>query len=90
MSGVAMLRRPGLSLHVGPDWLVRCSVYPDTTPILSVDVAGTALNITPAGRAAGESAVRFARGLVRNAQEFAAEVEWIAQLTDKASESDAT
>jgi hypothetical protein len=78
-----------LSLHVGSDWLVRCSVYPDTTPILSVDVAGTALNITPDGRAADESAVRFALQLVRNAQEFAAEVERIAQLPDKAAESTA-
>ncbi len=66
-----------LSLHVGSDWMVRCSTYPETTPILSVDTGGTALMITPTGQDADEAAVQFARELARKAQQFADEVERI-------------
>lgn len=64
-----------ISLHVGSDWTVRCSAYADQTPILTVDAGDTGVSITPTGREATEAAVAFARALVRNAQEFAAEVE---------------
>jgi len=64
-----------IGLHVGPDWLVRCSTYDDTTPILSIDAGPIALNITIKGKHADQSAVDFARALVRDVQTFAAEVE---------------
>jgi acetylornithine/succinyldiaminopimelate/putrescine aminotransferase len=63
------------SLHVGSNWMVRCSAYTDQTPILTVNAGDTAVSITPTGREATEAAVKFARALARDSQAFAAEVE---------------
>lgn len=67
-----------ISFHAGEGASVTCSSYPDTTPILSVDLpGGTWLNISLADRKARVSgqAVAFARELVRAAEQFAAEAE---------------
>jgi integrase len=63
------------TVHVGTDWTVRCSAYPGKTPIFSVDAGPVAVAVCIQGRDASESAVEFARELVRQAQVFAAEVE---------------
>ncbi len=64
-----------VSLHVGSDFMIRCSTYDDTTPILSIDAGDSALSVTPAGRDATDEALKFARSLARHAQQFADEVE---------------
>jgi hypothetical protein len=83
-----------LTHHIGSDWRVRCSTYPDTTPILSVDGGPLTVLISTRGRDADESAVEFARALAREARKFADEMERMhaAQLdksTNKAADSDA-
>ena len=64
-----------VSYHVGGDWVVRCSTYADTTPILSVDAGPAALSITTKGNIAGKTAVEFARALAREVRKFADEIE---------------
>jgi hypothetical protein len=64
-----------VSCHVGADWRVRCTAYPDTTPILSFDAGSSAVSVTAKGRDAGGAAVEFARALAREAQRFAEEME---------------
>ena len=73
-----------LSYHAGADWRVRCNTYPETTPILSVDGGPSTVSISTRGRTADDSAVEFARALVREAQRFADEMERMhaAQLAD--------
>ena len=62
-------------LHVGSDFTIRCSTYPDQVPILSIDAGSSAISLTSATRDATDDALRFARSLARHAQEFADEVE---------------
>jgi hypothetical protein len=66
-----------MSAHAGEGASVTCNIYPDTTPILSVDLPGVWLNISLANRKAhvSEQAVTFARALAQAAQQFAAEAE---------------
>jgi len=64
-----------LGLHVGSDWVVRCSTYEESTPILSVDAGGTVMSFSIAERSTTDSAVAFARDLAHKAQAFADEVE---------------
>lgn len=75
------------SYHVGRDWVVRCTTYPDTTPILSIDAGGSAVSVTTKGKDADKAAVEFARALAREAQKFADEVQRMhaAQLADKST-----
>ena len=63
-------------LYVGTDWQVRCSTYPDSTPILSIDAGRTVMSvsITPL-KQMGDEAVAFARALARHAALFAADCE---------------
>jgi hypothetical protein len=63
-------------LYVGTDWQVRCSTYPDSTPILSIDAGRTVMSvsITPL-KQMGDEAVAFARELARQAARFAADCE---------------
>src|ERR1017187_6004445 len=63
-------------LYVGTDWQGRCSTYPHSTPILSIDAGRTTLSvsITPMKRM-GEEAVAFAREFARQATLFAADCE---------------
>jgi|ERR1017187_483264 hypothetical protein len=63
-------------LYVGTDWQVRCSTYPASTPILSIDAGRSAMSvsITPMKQISDE-AVAFARELARQAALFAAECE---------------
>ncbi len=75
MSGGASFSRIGV--HVGADWLVRCSTYLEGTPILAIDTGRIMLNISIEGKDADQSAVDFARALVRNGQAFASAVERI-------------
>jgi len=64
------------SVHVGADWGVRCSAYPDQAPILTVDAGTTAVSITVTARSApGPQSVEFARELAAQAARFAAECE---------------
>jgi hypothetical protein len=83
------------SLHIGDDWLVRCSTYDETTPILALDAGPSAVCITTRGKDANTAAVEFARALADSARKFADEMERMhaAQLdgggTDKAADSDA-
>jgi hypothetical protein len=68
----------GLGLYVGADGWVTCHHYADKTPILAISAGGTSLSIGIKDRYATEdTAVEFARVLLRTAQEFAAEVERI-------------
>ncbi len=63
-------------LHVGTDWHVQCSTYPDRTPILSVDAGHHAISVCIAGRTViSAEAVAFARELAHEAGRFAAECE---------------
>ncbi len=65
-----------VSLHVGTDWHVQCSTYPDTTPILSVDAGHCGVSVSIAGRAAiSAAAVAFARELASETARFAPECE---------------
>ncbi len=64
-----------VSCHVGADWVVRCSTYPDTTPILSFDAGSSAVSVTTMGKVADKAAVEFARVLAREARRFADEME---------------
>jgi hypothetical protein len=83
------------SLHIGDDWLVRCSTYDDTTPILALDAGPSAVCITTRGKDANTAAVEFARALADAARKYADEMERMhaAQLggdsTDKTAGSDA-
>ena len=63
-------------LYVGTDWQVRCSTYPHSTPILSIDAGRTTLSvsITPMKRM-GDEAVAFAQEFARQAARFAADCE---------------
>ena len=64
------------SVHVGADWHVRCSTYPATTPILSIDAGNAAVSVSIADREhMPAEAVTFARELARQAARFAAECE---------------
>jgi hypothetical protein len=64
------------SLHIGSDWQVRCSTYPDTPPILSVGGwhMEIAVSIADRQRVSAE-AVAFAQELTRQAAVFAADCE---------------
>ena len=64
------------SLHIGSDWQVRCSTYPDTPPILSVGGwhMEIAVSIADRQRVSAE-AVAFAQELAGQAAVFAAECE---------------
>jgi hypothetical protein len=75
------------SLYVGTDNWVNCHHYGDKTPILVIDAGDTSVTISPAGREATDAAVEFARALVRNAQDYAAEIERLhaAQLASDAT-----
>ena len=55
---------------------MRCSTYPQSTPILTIDAgrAAMSVSITPMKRI-GDEAVAFARELARQAALFAAECE---------------
>ena len=79
-------------LYVGTDWQVRCSTYPASTPILTIDAGRSAMSvsITPM-KQMGDEAVAFARELARQATLFAAECERLhaAELERLASASEA-
>ena len=65
-----------VSLHAGADAQVRCSVYEDVAPILSLETVPLAVSVTTAGRAAcSPEEVAFARRLAEQAAKFAAECE---------------
>ena len=63
------------SYRVGDDWRMRCGIYADTTPILSVDAGPSTVSFTTKGKSAGKAAVEFARALAREARKFADEME---------------
>ena len=64
-----------LGVHVGPGSSVRCSTYPDQSPILTIDAVSTAASLSIEGDRIGREAVEFARELAREAERFASEVE---------------
>ena len=75
---------------VRTDWQVRCSTYPDSTPILSIDAGRTVMSvsITPL-KQMGDEAVAFARELARQAALFAADCERLhAEQHGQACETD--
>jgi hypothetical protein len=76
------------SFHIGSDLMARCSTYPDQVPILSLDAGNSSVSITPAGTEATDTAVNFARALLRSVQEFADEIERMhaAQHADPAAD----
>jgi hypothetical protein len=63
-------------LYVGTDWQVRCSTYPASTPILTIDAGRSAVSVsvTPM-KQMSEKALAFAREFARQAALFAAECE---------------
>ena len=79
-------------LYVGTGWQVRCSTYPASTPILTIDAARTAMSvsITPMKRM-GDEAVAFARELAQQAALFAADCErlYAAQHAQDTGQQDA-
>ena len=78
-------------LHIGSDWAVRCSTYPDTTPILSVDAGRTTVSVSIAPtKGMTAQGVAFARELARQAARFAADCERLhAAQQNQAAECDA-
>ncbi len=73
-----MRSHANMSLRAGEGASVTCHTYPDTAPILAVDLpGGTWLSISLADRKApvSEQAVAFARALVQSAEQFVAEAE---------------
>lgn len=62
-------------IYVSSDWSVRCSHYPDQSPILSVDAGESSFHVSIRGRKADQAAVEFARALVREVQAFANDLE---------------
>jgi hypothetical protein len=64
-----------IGVHVGTDWRAECSTYLDRTPILVIGSGQTEINVVLDRAEAGESAVEFARALLRQVQAFAAEVD---------------
>ena len=70
------------SLYAETDWAVRCSAYPDTAPILSVDAGDFGVMITFADRSAPrESWVAFGRELAAETARFASECERLQALS---------
>src|ERR1039457_5321045 len=64
------------SPHIGSDWQVRCSTYPDPPPILSVGGWHMEIAVSIADRLrVSAEAVAFARELAGQAAVFAAECE---------------
>jgi hypothetical protein len=65
------------SVHVAADTWVSCYRYAAAAqaPILSIQAGASEVSITTRDRKADQSAVEFARRLVREVQAFAAEVE---------------
>jgi hypothetical protein len=78
-------------LYVGTDWQVRCSTYPASTPILTIDAGRSAMSVsTTPMRRIGDEAVAFAREFARQAALFAAECERLhAAQQDQAAAGDA-
>jgi hypothetical protein len=66
-----------LIFHAGTDWQVRCSTYPGSTPILTLDGGPASVMISTTSRIATQEGVEFARALVKQAQCYAAEMERI-------------
>ena len=62
-----------LGVHVGAGSSVRCSTYPDQSPILTIDAVSTAASLSIEGDRIGREAVEFARELAREAERFASE-----------------
>jgi hypothetical protein len=73
-------------VHVGSDWTVRCSTYPNKPPILTLDAGDCGVSICVAENIAAESTTAFARELVKAAQRFAGECE---RLQNAAGDADA-
>jgi hypothetical protein len=72
MSGGSFAR---IGFHVGTDWRVDCHTYDDSTPLFDIDAGTSSVVISIRKNNPDDSAVKFARALVREAQKFAAEVE---------------
>jgi hypothetical protein len=66
-----------VGIHVGPNWLIQCSSYPGRTPIITINAGVACVAFSIRDDKADEWAVAFARALVAQAQQFAAEVERI-------------
>ena len=63
------------TLLVWADCHVRLNTYGGNPPILAIDAGPITINMSIMRRTADQSAVDFARALVREVQAFAAEVE---------------
>jgi hypothetical protein len=74
-------------VYVGDGWTVLCHHYPGKTPILSVDAGESALTVSIKGRNADQSAVDFARALLKQVQAFTADIE---RLQAESTVSDST
>jgi hypothetical protein len=77
-----------LSLQIGSGFMGRCSTYPDTTPILSIDAGDGSFSITPRGKDVTDDALAFARDLLRQVQAFAIEVERMHTARDSSATAD--
>ncbi|MGK5551696.1 hypothetical protein ACSNOI_08780 [Actinomadura kijaniata] len=65
-----------LSMALGAGAWIRCSTYPDSTPILSISLEDTSLSVSfRPDRTVSADHVAMARQLAKAAQTFAAEVE---------------
>lgn len=64
-----------VGIFIGTGSRVECYTYPAATPILAIRIGGATFDISARDKCADQSAVDFARALVRHAQVFAAEVE---------------
>lgn len=64
-----------IGVHVAEDSYVRCAAYPQRLPILTIRAASATVDVSIRDEQADENAVRFARGLAKQAALFASEVE---------------
>lgn len=64
-----------ISMHVGDDSHTMCMAYTDSPPILDIRNGAASIGIVIAGQNVDDTALTFARDLLRCAQKFAGEVE---------------
>ncbi|EFC85957.1 hypothetical protein [Parafrankia sp. EUN1f] len=76
-----------LGLHVGADWSVRCHSYPDSAPILAVNLGRTTLSVSAAGSAVTSDQVDFAYALLAAVNDYLIECEQLRFAALEAVES---
>ncbi|RVX45453.1 hypothetical protein EDD27_8252 [Nonomuraea polychroma] len=78
-----------VSFHLGSDVRMKCMVYPQSGPILSLDICGANVAISPAGREQiTDDVLATVREFASQAQRFLSECERVHSLQlDQANET---